>query len=395
MSIRLFELMPPKRSTEVPGPLFGYTFQITRMLQLLLSAEPGDIVSVEVFDDLGVESKDKRKVAGQSKTAIDRNPVSNKSVDLWKTLSNWVHSINSKKVDPSNTTFELYLTTKRSGKVVDSFSEATTEDEAVSAYDAAKTAVHKEKGNRTEAEKYAAEFFNPDCKSNALLVIQGFKLSFGSGVVYDDLSALFKKAFVDKKFEELCIKNALGWVKMEAEKLLEKHSPCVLKYDDFHHEMTSYLEKLRRGDYLPSLTDAPTEDQIVQLESHDFVEQLRIIDSDSEEVREAISDYYLATADRVKWIEDGWVNSKTFGDLEEGLTRYWKNTKKQIVLDSSLDDKIIGRKLFLSCSNHQTRIEGMDPPFHFVPGCFHSLANSLSIGWHPDYPNLVKRGKSK
>jgi len=44
----------PTKSAQVPGQLLGYSLQITECLRQLLIAQPGAIVSVEVFEDVGV-----------------------------------------------------------------------------------------------------------------------------------------------------------------------------------------------------------------------------------------------------------------------------------------------------------------------------------------------------
>ncbi len=44
-----------------------------------------------------------------------------------------------------------------------------------------------------------------------------------------------------------------------------------------------------------------------------------------------------------------------------------------------------GQLIYSGCMQHRTQVQGMVPPEHFVPGCFHRLADALEIGWHPNY----------
>ena len=77
-------------NTHVPDKLYGYGLQVRQMLYELLNCEMDSVVSVEKFDDVGVESGS-AKTAIQTKSALsDRNPVSDRAVDLWKTLYNWL-----------------------------------------------------------------------------------------------------------------------------------------------------------------------------------------------------------------------------------------------------------------------------------------------------------------
>jgi hypothetical protein len=40
----------------------------------------------------------------------------------------------------------------------------------------------------------------------------------------------------------------------------------------------------------------------------------------------------------------------------------------------------------------QLRLQGMDVPFHFIPGSFHTLAETLDVGWHPRYREVLLSG---
>jgi hypothetical protein len=38
---------------------------------------------------------------------------------------------------------------------------------------------------------------------------------------------------------------------------------------------------------------------------------------------------------------------------------------------------------------HNAQVENLQAPPHFIPGCFHVLADDLKVGWHPDYKKLL------
>lgn len=80
-------------NTHAAENLYGYGLQVRQMLYELLNCEKDCTVSVEKFDDVGVEN-DMTKKAIQTKSALSsRNPISNMSVDLWKTLYNWLNAL--------------------------------------------------------------------------------------------------------------------------------------------------------------------------------------------------------------------------------------------------------------------------------------------------------------
>lgn len=64
-----------KRSTSVPDSYRGFSLQATRFLYYLLKVDQDDIVSLEYFEDVGVERSDGTKVAEQDKSYLSSNPL--------------------------------------------------------------------------------------------------------------------------------------------------------------------------------------------------------------------------------------------------------------------------------------------------------------------------------
>ena len=127
------------RTPHVPGQYLGYSLQTTRFLVHLLEADLGCTISLEVFEDVGVETIEGSKIAEQAKSTLKGNPVSNRSIDLWKTFSNWVDSAKSGELNPDTTRFELYVSHPRKGEIAESFSKVKSKDEARVAFQNART----------------------------------------------------------------------------------------------------------------------------------------------------------------------------------------------------------------------------------------------------------------
>ena len=85
---------------------------------------------MEGFDDVGVEGSQGHKIAEQDKSTHVGNPVRDRAVDLWKTLSNWLTAIESGELQIGKTVFALYVSQPRTGQIVSRFSEAKTAAEA-------------------------------------------------------------------------------------------------------------------------------------------------------------------------------------------------------------------------------------------------------------------------
>lgn len=64
---------------------------MTRSVAYLLRARPGQAVSVEHLDDVATQGPD-GVVTEQDKSGLAHNPVADCSIELWKTLHNWVRA---------------------------------------------------------------------------------------------------------------------------------------------------------------------------------------------------------------------------------------------------------------------------------------------------------------
>jgi hypothetical protein len=73
-----------------PGQYLGYGLQDVRLCMRLLSANDGDVVSLEYLDDVAIRKADGCYLLEQNKSALSRNPVSDWSASLWKTFANWL-----------------------------------------------------------------------------------------------------------------------------------------------------------------------------------------------------------------------------------------------------------------------------------------------------------------
>ena len=134
-------------NTHVPDKVYAYMIQSHHMLYELLNCEKGDIVSVEVFDDVGVEHIDGSRDAIQLKSALsNRNPVSNRAIDLWKTMYNWLLSVETGELDSENTKYVLFINVNKTGTVVDIFQSAKSREEAIDAWNKTKKLFYDEQG---------------------------------------------------------------------------------------------------------------------------------------------------------------------------------------------------------------------------------------------------------
>jgi hypothetical protein len=399
----------PKRgikSETVPataaGQALGYSLQFTRLTAMLLEAPDGSSCSLEVLDDVAEQAPDGQIKLGQTKSALTDNPVADRAISLWKTLFNWSQLIATGLVDPTKTIFELYVSRQVSGEIIEAFHNSRSLPEAEAALNKAKQelwgnapAFAKRESLADGLSRYANPIFEADQKL-LFPIILNLRLKCGSGSPQADIEAAIRRdpvsnARVFDIADKLC-----GWVKRTLDKQLEKGLPAVILRDDFHREYVSYVRSIDRDIILRSLAKNPSDAEKLERLPDTFVQQLDLISMPYDEKLEAISDFLRACWDRAKWSEAGDVHESSFIELDENLNRTWRNHSRSTTVEAAgKPESERGQLLHARCMNHQAKVQGMEPPAHFVPGCFHRLADDLTIGWHPAYKTLVGKPVAK
>ncbi|MFW5402424.1 hypothetical protein V2A85_22445, partial [Yersinia sp. 1252 StPb PI] len=89
----------------------GFSYQDYVALKHALELKPGESIGIEVFDDVHLESISGKKTFIQVKHSINNSSnVTNKDIDLWKTLYNWSEAI--KLVDDKDVKLVFYTNKK-------------------------------------------------------------------------------------------------------------------------------------------------------------------------------------------------------------------------------------------------------------------------------------------
>lgn len=382
-----------RTTSHAPGQYLGYSLQATRFLMRLLDAPPNWTVSLEVFEDVGVETGEGNRIAEQSKSTLEGNPVSDHAVDLWKTFSNWLDAAQSGELNPETTLFELYISHPKTGEIVKSFARAQSSAEALKALHQAReklwgpaTAFPLRPTVSKTIVPYVDKVFEADDHVISR-IIQNFHFTSGSGSPHEDLRGRFASTFVPSEIVDDALAYALGWVKKKTDRLLEQKKPARISAESFQAAIVSFVRKHDNRTILNTFAGIPSHQQIEQdLKLRTYVRQLDIIEADDEQKIGAVTDFLRASVDRTQWGAKGLVHESSFDEFEDAMLRTWGNHKRKTDIRlAGHPDVQKGRYLYLECSSHQATLEGLQVPTHFTPGSFHALADDLVVGWHPHY----------
>ncbi len=98
-----------------------------------------------------------------------------------------------------------------------------------------------------------------------------------------------------------------------------------------------------------------------------------------------------ASADRTIWGNKGIIHETSFNDFEDGLNRFWFNTKREVLIERKLyNDEEKGELIYRKCINHRISLQSMNVPEYFIPGSYHALSEDKVVGWHPEYEKKLK-----
>lgn len=393
-------LSQARRKTEVPGQALGYSLQFTRLTHLLLQAPEGSFCSLELLDDVAQEDSTGAVKLIQSKSALTANPVADRAKSLWKTLSNWVELAATPGFEVDKAIFELYVSRPVGGAIIESFAHASTEESARVAIAQARTVLWGSSPKfdlktevAAEISSYVEKVFAAD-QSLLERLICNFQLTLGSGSPQADLEALVRSHPVSPSKVTDIANYLCGVVKRHVDQLLEAGKPAVIARDEFHSWYFSYVRKIDRETVLLSRALRPSEEVSRAYLPDNFIRQLDIIGLSYEEMLEAASDYFMASFDRTDWAVRGEVDESSFEDLDGVLKRAWKHKQRSCGLNyDSRSEQHQGQALYSECMQFNVPVQAMSPPGHFIPGCFHLLANDLVVGWHPNYEAQLKPRK--
>jgi hypothetical protein len=332
--------------------------------------------------------------AVQVKSALRTNPISNRSVDLWKTIGNWVRAAETKELETGKTTFHLRLGRERSGAICKSFAEASTPEAATAAIEQAKAEFFTKKGKLKKGVSEALfdeieTVFAPAHAGLTKDIIVRFRLSFGTQHAYEELLNRLKTKFIDDDVAEDVLLHALGWVKKEIDNAVERGEPPFILVDRFRTEIGAFRDRLKARNYLPSFAGPPSLEDVELHKLRLFVRQLDLISFSDEQVLGAIADFLSARTNRVQYADRGYVDKDSFVEFENALQSLWQNHHDEVELNQTEPQVTRGKRLALRCLRETVRLRGIDVPADFVRGCFHSLADLPRIGWHPRYATLL------
>ena len=371
------------------GPYLGFSLQQVRFCYYLLSSPSEASVSLEYLDDVAVHYADDTLLLEQCKSALSHNPISDWSNDLWKTVENWLTMVETQSVNGAKTSFQLYVTPPKAGKLSAAMHTAKDEKDVDALVKQVRDKL-KKRANPPECIAHVQRFL--DTTSALRLTVVG-----KTSIVATDADPLeplrerLRPTVPEESLDVICT-SAIGQAKEAADNCIRRRVPALLSVAEFRKNFHAFVRQNNMAGYLPAFTSAPSTDVTKALLAGRpvFQRQLQLIEATEAQQLRAASDLLRTSGEKVKWADQGLVFDGTFKDWEDSLLRKHDAAQTEVQYTNSKEaQNVQGRIIYSRCAAMDVPLDSRAVPGFFTHGAFNDLADSRRLGWHPDHETLL------
>ncbi|WLD13656.1 ABC-three component system protein [Planctellipticum variicoloris] len=381
-----------RRSSSVPGTYRGFSLQANRFLFHLMQADLDSTVSLEAFEDVGVQNSSGSRTAEQNKSFLTSNPLADRSAQLWKTLANWFRLASDGTLPPANSKYVLYAHTTAPGQVARLLNDAIDDASALAALSSIRAHLRYPDGlsDSTSVRDDMLTVLNAP-PGVFVAVTPRISIICGSLAGVDELKSLFTSQIIGPESVDETIQWSQGWIKERIDKQISQNQPCYITKREFHDALITYVRHHDRISILKSIAGTPDHTEVqLELAFRKYVRQLQCIALDEDSILSAVNDYLRAVVDRTRWSEEGHISSNALDALADELVATWRNKTRRVALThATLPEEHRGQLLYTDCIEHSASLDGLSTPPHFIRGSWQVLSDDLAVGWHPRYSEIL------
>lgn len=391
--------MPNTDTFDASASALGYIYQVRYALLLSLKRigqvdDPDNcFISIEKLDDIAFESSSDPIELLQTKYHGSPGNLTDRSSDLWKTIRIWSEYISCSEMNFEEADFTLLTTESFANnslasklgvderrdvtsalEAMRSISSETTNAENMPAYQAFSTLEDRQQ------EKLLNSIYLVGNTSSILEVPEQIKKQLRLTV-----SLPHMESFV-ARLEGLWFNRVIEILSDESQRELGV-SELVSMIDDLRLQFLPGNLPSDYDDVEPEGIDIAGDDRV-------FVEQLRLIGASERVIRNAIINYYRACEQRSRWSRENLVKP---GELRKYLNRLqdeWEQQSSLMEMDYDFTQEqqkiAAGQSLYKECqTNLAIPIRNDFKSPYVARGSYHSLSDEKTIGWHPDFQELL------
>lgn len=376
------------------APMAGYLFQsrlaLLRGLQLL-KKQPNGVISIEKYDDVAFDDTDHGKCLLQAKHHISPKSLSDKSVELWKTLRVWLETFQAGALTAGNVRRMLITTACADGDSAmallrpghDAKARAKSHNLLCKAASESKSLTTKEgreaylKLSDTEAELFLQSI--EVCDNHINLIDMMDEIEGELVLLSPD-----HKALIAQYLEG-------WWLSVVAQHLIDENADDIPVQNIIRKAYEIGNQFKQNGLPVDDPAAIGAKEYTESDEAALFVKQMRLVELNDNIIRRAVSDYYRSSAQRSKWARESLLLDGETDRYDEKLRDRWARKFDADCAESADlsdgDKKKLGRGICVWATQEQVGFRNVVETW-ITAGSFHGLADRMHIGWHPEYAKM-------
>lgn len=378
----------------------GYLYQVKYAMLVLWEGGPGSAIKLEVLDDIQFDRDGSPVQLLQTKHHKKSTAaLADTSTDLWKSIGNWVTT--KALVERTGATPSRLLVTTATAPEGSAASllrppgsiPSRSPNRALELLEAACL------DSTSRANRSAYERFKALSAEERKVLLESIIVLDGSPSISDcsDRLDAHIREFTSQRHVEPLRQRLEGWWYRVAVERLASTADHAVRYEELNLAVIAFRDEFTLADLPLQFQDAPAPSSAQDLPEGErlFVHQMRIVEIIEGSVRAAIRDYYRAVQQRSVWVREGWLMPEKLVEYDHRLTEEWDRYFQRMAQDlaadcADADKRAAGRKLYQDVEDRPLIrvLPNVDAPF-LTHGSRHILSNDLTIGWHPDYRQIL------
>lgn len=390
----------------------GFEFQDFVYIEKLIELRPGQTLGLELHDDIHVETSAadasiEDLVLIQVKHSVDPGNVTDRDIDLWKTLYNWLQLVPG--LPPYRTLkFQLYTNKNLNNQAFVSLLKAPRKNTQAILDHIRKT---DREISAAESIKQPSESPNPLAKyvksvsqasNNELeFIFERFEFHSDNSFIITRISSALRQLSIPQSRLEDTRKHVIGAFKESKYSRIIKGEKVVITFDDFRTVMG--FDRIVRSaraepadfDRFVDIYYSYERPDTLTFSNSNFHDQLKDIGISDEEIINRGIEMILAEQFMESLRDAGSFSASENTRLENKAVSEWQLLHNQSHRSTNENDEAAHKLASMSCYDQTMRtplkVGEVELPSNLSCGKYIKLSNRPRIGWRKNWQNSFKK----
>jgi hypothetical protein len=385
----------PATDAEAAAPAAGFFYQLRYALFRALKRslrDPTGAVGVERVDDIAASSGGVLAEVDQLKHTTNPDTVfTDLSSAVWRTLGNWIRLIQLSR-ELNLATLELFFVTNANLHADSGIALLGPVEDArdvASALTKLGEAALTSENEATAGDRALFLALDEPVRVALIKSVRFIQSAPNLEALKTEIEDILHYACESEKLSEFTTELE-GWWFEKVATAFSGGIGLVIPLLELDAKI-SYLREKYKVSFLHIDVETPT-DNPNSLDAYLFARQVLAVKVGEQRLRNAQRDFLKASAQRSKWLRDARIDPAELTKYDEALEERW-NTQSTIMWDElsqacNEDDQCkSGRQVLGWAETQEVPLKGASAQF-LTSGSYHALADSLKVGWHPNFRKM-------